>query len=133
MTEAGNINPWRLIVLVAIVISVGIIYEATTLEATNKPTFQTTDETHKFFNLVEGLIWVGVGIVLLWNSRSFERVRSPTVLAGVAFILFGVSDFIEIRTGSWFEPVWLLIWNGACVVSLVSCLVWYLALRRKQE
>ena len=96
-----------------------------------RPAFETT--THKTFNLVEAFIWIGIGIVLLWKSRSFERVRSPAILAGVTFILFGVSDFIEIRTGSWFEPVWLLSWNVACVASLVSCLIWYWAIRRKQD
>ncbi len=96
-----------------------------------RPALETT--THKTFNLVEAFIWIGIGIVLLWKSRSFERVRSPAILAGVTFILFGVSDFIEIRTGSWIEPLWLLIWNVCCVASLVSCLVWYVALRRKQN
>ena len=90
-------------------------------------------EATQIFNLVEGLMWIGIGVVLLWKSRSCERARSPTILAGVTFILFGVSDFIEIRTGSWYQPVWLLIWNVACVASLVSCLVWYLALRRRQD
>ncbi len=90
-------------------------------------------ESNRIFNLVEGLIWVCVGLVLLWRSRSCEPARSPTILAGATFILFGVSDFIEIRTGSWYQPVWLFIWNVACVASLVSCLVWYLSLRRKQD
>ena len=95
--------------------------------------FETAAKVHKIFNLVEGFIWIGIAIILLWRSRSFERARSPTILAGVTFVLFGVSDFTEIWTGAWFEPLWLLLWNVLCVVSLGSSLLWYLAVRRKQE
>ena len=95
--------------------------------------FETGGTAHKVFNLVEGVIWIAIGIALIWKSRSLERARSPAILAGVTFILFAVSDFIEIRTGSWYQPAWLLLWNVTCVASLVSCLIWYLALRRKQD
>lgn len=85
------------------------------------------------FNLVEGLTWIGIGLVILWRSRSCGRARTSTIVAGVTFVLFGVSDFIEFRTGSWYQPVWLLVWNIACVASMVSSLVWHLAVRRKQD
>ena len=117
----------------SMLIAVAIVFGGALLQALLFSDFEMGARAHKVFNLVEGLMWIGMGTILLWKSCSSERARNPIILAGVTFILFGLSDFVEIQTGSWFEPVWLLIWNVACVVSLVSCLVWYLALGRKQD
>ena len=126
--ERKPFNSWSLIVVTVVVALGGWLTHVLSISD-----FETGAKAHKIFNVAEGLTWVCIGIVLFWRSRSFQRVRSPTILAGVTFILFGVSDFIEFRTGSWYQPVWLLIWNVACVAFLVVCLAWYVALRRKQN
>lgn len=115
-----------------ILVIVLIIFGGSLVLVLSTSDFETGAKVHRVFNLVEGVLWVGIGIVLLWRSRSPQGVRFPIIVAGVTFILFGISDFIEIRTGSWFEPPWLLLWKVGCVVSLVSCLIWYLVDRRKE-
>ena len=58
--------------------------------------------------------------------------RRPGLVAGTSFLLFGISDFIEIGTGSWFRPLWLLLWKGVCVITIVSSYVWYRRLKRRE-
>lgn len=87
---------------------------------------------HGTFNTFEAVFWVVVGPAFLWKSRSLSRhVRPPAIVAGCTFIVFAGSDVAELSTGTWYSPWWLFVWNAVCVVTLVSCLVWYLALRRE--
>jgi hypothetical protein len=55
------------------------------------------------------------------------RQRAFLVLA---FVLFGISDLIEIRTGAWWRPTWLLVWKGICLIAIAWMLfdIW----RRKR-
>jgi len=65
------------------------------------------------FNLVEGTVWLGIGTLFL-----FEKKRK---MFAVAFILFGISDLVEISTsgflgeGLW----WLLLWKIISLAGLV--------------
>lgn len=72
------------------------------------------------FNAVEALLWFGIGTGFLWDRRREPSQRSSLTspYAGPAFIAFGLSDCVEILTGAWWRPVWLLIWK--------SCIVTYL-------
>ena len=70
-------------------------------------------------NYLEAGLWclIGLGFVayaLRRKGREFRRC----VLAAVAFLLFGASDVVEVQTGAWWQPWWLLVWKGLCVVSL---------------
>lgn len=120
-------RPWRLAILSLALLSLGgwLILEFSSPENSDEATFETALSIHRMFNLVEGLVWLGVGAFLLlksWKARKCnEPLRRPVLVAAVAFILFGISDFIEIRTGSWFQPIWLFAWNAICVVTLLGC------------
>jgi hypothetical protein len=46
--------------------------------------------------------------------------------AAFGFVLFGISDLIEIGTGAWWRPGWLLLAKIACLSLLVACLLAYL-------
>ncbi len=118
------LNPWRIAAQVIIGINLGafLIFAY----------FGTGEGTLRTFNLAEGLFWIGIGLALLWRSRSLENLVHPALFAGVIFLLFAVSDFIEMRTGSWFEPTWLMIWNLACVLTLIACFFWYRRLAHRR-
>ena len=87
---------------------------------------------HRSFNALEALFWlvVGAGFVVRAFRRPSALPRRLLFVAGVACIAFGGSDVVEIRTGTWFRPWWLLAWNVACVVTLIACLVWYRNVKR---
>ena len=53
------------------------------------------------------------------------------VVAVVALFWFGISDFIEARTGAWYRPPGLLLWKAACVAALLHCLFRYAALTKR--
>lgn len=84
------------------------------------------------FNFLEGLFWIIVGCVFFAASYLAQpRFRNFLIFTAGVFLLFGVSDFLEIKFGSFLEDgmLWLLAWKIACVVGLIAALVWYVRLR----
>lgn len=70
--------------------------------------------------------------VLLWGAFALECVRRMLLrksrpvqsgIAAAAFFLFAVSDWIEIDTGAWWRPWWLLLIKAACVVTFCGLLI----------
>ena len=70
-------------------------------------------------NWIEVFFWPALGIgclgraVIKRGSDWFFWVLGPT------FILFGVSDYIELQTGAWWRPWWLFVMKVGCVVVFV--------------
>lgn len=84
------------------------------------------------FNLSEGLFWIIVGCVFYAASHRVSLYyRNFLLFTSCVLLLFGVSDFLEIKFGSFLEDgmLWLLAWKIACVVGLIAALVWYVRLR----
>lgn len=80
------------------------------------------------FNLAEGTLWIAVGVGFL-GALIWRRGNAGLKLAACAlFLTFGLSDFVEVRTGAWFRPWWLAVWKAADVFGLVLVLA---AFRRK--
>lgn len=82
------------------------------------------------FNLVEGVFWIGMGVWVL-GIRRLVRARRQVVLA-FSLIAFGVSDFVEMRSGAWWTPWWLLVWKGICVGVFVYFAIHLYCERRRQ-
>ena len=82
------------------------------------------------FNVCEAFLWLGVGLaVYLQSRRSAAPDRRLGTVAAISFIAFGLSDLIELQTGAWWRPWPLLVLKGACILSLVACLVVWLKLK----
>ena len=90
-------------------------------------------EFDQVFNLVEGIVWITISIILLTRIRHFPEHKDILILGASAFFLFGLTDFVEIYTRSWHDPLWLLAWNGVCILVLLSCLVTYLRRQRRAQ
>jgi hypothetical protein len=82
-------------------------------------------ETDQIFNLCEGIMWVVIALVLAINAVKQRKYRLFSIWASVSFLLFGVSDFIEMKTGAWWEPWQFLLLKVICVASFFACLVSY--------
>jgi hypothetical protein len=81
-------------------------------------------------NLLEAVLWFSVAIALLaaaWRGPASRR--KILMILSVAFAVFGISDLIEIRTGAWWQPPWLLAIKGACVAVFALCFWQYLRSR----
>jgi hypothetical protein len=84
---------------------------------------------HAAFNAIEAGVWSLIASVIAWRSwRATGRTRVVGATAAVAFAAFAVSDLIEIQTGAWYRPLWLLAWKAATVVVLAAC---YIVARRR--
>lgn len=81
---------------------------------------------------LEAGLWslIALGFVA-YALRSKGREARRCVLAAVAFLLFGASDLVEVQTGAWWHPWWLLVWKALCIASLLVLLAQYV--RRKHS
>jgi len=77
----------------------------------------------EIFNLCEGIVWICLA-VLVYFGPVFEKDgrKHQRLLFSVFLIFFGISDFIEIKTGGWWKPWWLLIWKAACLAGIAIIL-----------
>ncbi len=80
-------------------------------------------------NLIEAALWCVIGGVVLLHAM-LKRGRLYSVIAGVTFLLFGLSDVVETRTGAWWRPWWLLAWKGACLAVFLALVLCHFARRR---
>jgi hypothetical protein len=84
----------------------------------------------QFFNLGEGLLWLGIALVITIRTARSRNGQRLGYGAALSFALFGVSDLIEVRTGAWYSPWPLLALKAACVASLGIHLFCYLREKR---
>lgn len=81
----------------------------------------------QWFNLGEAILWfcvgVGFGFRTFANAGASEnksRRRLLFMTAALVFLAFGASDLVEIQTGAWWHPWWLLVWKGSCITGLIA-------------
>mgnify|MGYP001227440322 CR=1 FL=1 len=87
---------------------------------------------HADGNRIECLIWALIALIFLFRTFSFtDYRRSLCYTCAAAFFLFGLSDLVEVRTGAWYTPWWLLVWKIACAVVFITCFMVYLKRRKK--
>ena len=85
------------------------------------------------FNQLESLLWFGIALILI-GQAFFNKHVSPykmlMIQSAIAFILFGISDLIESQTGAWWKPWPLLIFKGACLISIAYFFTCYLKIKK---
>jgi hypothetical protein len=71
-------------------------------------------------NYVEAGVWGVIALVFTgYALRGRGMVRTRCWQAAVAFLAFGLSDVVEVQTGAWWKPWWLLVWKGACILGML--------------
>lgn len=80
------------------------------------------------FNLCEGLLWLGIAVGFGFVYHKRRQNAALMAAAGLLFMTFGLSDFVEIQTGGWYKPWWLLAWKA---FNLLGFIVVYLLHRRR--
>ncbi len=79
---------------------------------------QLDDHTFRVFNAVEGVFWMTIGVGFFLALLRASGNCDLLLTTGILFLIFGASDFVEIRTGAWYRPWWLLTWKASTVVAL---------------
>jgi hypothetical protein len=88
-----------------------------------------------WFNVFEACLWVFCGGVCVAQGWPYPgRYRTPAIVAGVLFVMFSVSEVIEVQTGAWWIPWWLPIHKGLVIAGLIAtCVVVVVRQKRQQE
>ena len=81
-------------------------------------------------NYVEAALWSIIGTCFLLHAI-LKRGGATSIIASIAFLLFGISDVIETRTGAWWRPWWLLVMKGGCIAVFAVVLARYAVARRR--
>lgn len=76
------------------------------------------------FNIVEGAWWLFVAAAVAVGGIE-QLIHWPIErrILVVAFVSFGISDFIEVQTGAWWRPWPLLALKSICIVVFIACVV----------
>jgi hypothetical protein len=72
------------------------------------------------YNAIEIVLWALIGLgfaAAAFLPKTTYRWRAA--ILALAFFLFALSDYIEIQTGSWWSPIWLLLLKVGCVAVFV--------------
>ena len=88
-------------------------------------------EADQLFNFFEGLLWTAIGLAFTWRAFKESKYRRLQIGAAVSFLLFGISDFIEMLTGAWYTPWTLFALKAACVLSFLIHLRIYMKTKKK--
>ena len=83
-------------------------------------------------NYIEAGLWTVIGIGLILHAL-LKRGGATSVVAATAFLLFGLSDVIETRTGAWWRPWWLLVMKGSCILVFVVLLARHIVAQRRRS
>jgi hypothetical protein len=80
----------------------------------------------QIFNSLEMYIWFVVGVMFFANGfRRSNRYKKLTFLLSATYIAFGLSDGVEVNTGAWWQPWWLLLWKVLCVIVFTVSATYY--------
>ena len=83
-------------------------------------------------NYIEAVIWfIFAGGFALSAIKNRDLVRLHRIIATLTFLLFGLSDIVEVQTGAWWHPWWLFIWKSLCVLSMFCLLIFHLKMRSR--
>ena len=83
-------------------------------------------------NYIEAGIWfIFAGAFAISAIKNRELVRLHRIVATFTFLLFGLSDIVEVQTGAWWHPWWLFVWKSLCVLSMFCLLISHLKIRYK--
>jgi hypothetical protein len=84
------------------------------------------------FNRCEAALWGFVAIALFVRAfRDRPALRGTWVFLAIAFAAFSVSDVIELRSGAWWRPWWLVVLKVACVAGMFFGFRRYFRLRQR--
>lgn len=74
------------------------------------------------FNAGEALLWLAFAVIVAVRfHRAPQRIRRTARAMAGFFVLFAVSDVIEMQTGAWWRPLGLLILKAVCLAGLTWC------------
>ncbi len=68
------------------------------------------------FNGIEVVLWIALGLFIFFRAK---QRNLKTWGWAISLILFGLSDVVELQTGAFWRPWWLLVWKAGCMGAFV--------------
>jgi hypothetical protein len=91
------------------------------------------DELYVMANQIEAGLWIAIGIAFAIRAICRQENRREYGLLAPVFVVFGISDLVEVHYGQWWDPWWLFVWKGVCVLVFLYALVRYIAVQRQTK
>ncbi len=88
------------------------------------------DPNFALANYIESGLWLSIALVIAFFTTRVTTARKDAIVAAIGFAVFGVSDIVEAHTGAWWNPWWLLVWKGLCLLLFLALLIRYIKRRR---
>ncbi len=71
--------------------------------------FLKSMDIEQIFNSIEMFFWLIVGAIFFASGfYSCNRYKKLSFLLSFVFVAFGLSDGVEVHTGAWWQPWFLL-------------------------
>lgn len=121
------IAPWLVLIFVPLYFALqGLKYLIITMAFAYRGVIDPRAPFERTFNSFEALMWLGLGLLLTFVARKKEYALYKTHFFAVAilFAVFGASDIVEVYSGAWWSPWWLLIWKTLNAISLLTLMIW---------
>ncbi|MEK7413349.1 MAG: hypothetical protein AAB263_08525 [Planctomycetota bacterium] len=91
-------------------------------------------EFARLFNACEAVLWACFAVVFVVRAViATGRMRRLAGIMALAFIAFSISDVIEMDTGAWWRPIWLLVLKVSCVLVFIGGVIVYYRMRRRSQ
>ncbi|MGD1807765.1 hypothetical protein ACP6PL_20340 [Dapis sp. BLCC M126] len=121
--------------LCILLIFLGVIFIGLWLKLQNSDSFQQAEILETVYrkgNYIEAVIWfIFAGSFAISAIKNRELVRLHRIVATLTFLLFGLSDIVEVQTGAWWHPWWLFVWKSLCVLSMFCLLIFHVKIGYK--
>ncbi|MGM3308274.1 hypothetical protein ACSQ6I_20240 [Anabaena sp. WFMT] len=93
---------------------------------------QLLETLYRQGNYIEAVLWslFSLGFLIYSYKRNYLIAKRKNQITSIIFLLFGLSDIVEIQTGGWWKPWWLLLWKASCVIGFIVCFWDYLKIRK---
>lgn len=72
-------------------------------------------------NSVEAALWLIIGLLLALGAKKIavNNSKRDVFVLSVLFVAFGISDVVEVHSGAWWKPWWLLAWKTLNAIGLI--------------
>ena len=87
----------------------------------------------EWVNCIEIFLWGSISAVIFFHWLSKEREKLGLLGLALVFGGFALSDYVELHTGSWWEPWWLAVWKGSSILVIVCAGLRYFRNRSSVE